>query len=89
MRQYSRRVIPAEDTDEEKYMKLRMPEYQEKVIESPFLYLTLDLPSAPLYRDVQLQNIIPQVPLSTLLEKFDGKTEKVLTNCQKIPIFSR
>ncbi|CCD69090.1 Ubiquitin carboxyl-terminal hydrolase 39 [Caenorhabditis elegans] len=76
MRQYSRRVIPAEDTDEEKYMKLRMPEYQEKVIESPFLYLTLDLPSAPLYRDVQLQNIIPQVPLSTLLEKFDGKTEK-------------
>lgn len=80
MRQYSRRVIPAEDTDEEKYMKLRMPEYQEKVIESPFLYLTLDLPSAPLYRDVQLQNIIPQVPLSTLLEKFDGKTEKVLRN---------
>ncbi|KAF1766936.1 hypothetical protein GCK72_006894 [Caenorhabditis remanei] len=76
MREYSRKVIPAEDTDEEKYMKMRMPDYQERVSEKPFLFLTLDLPAAPLYRDVQLQNIIPQVPLSTLLEKFNGKTEK-------------
>ncbi|UMM19941.1 hypothetical protein L5515_015343 [Caenorhabditis briggsae] len=76
MREYSRKVIPAEDTEEEKYRKMHLPDYQEKVSEKPFLFLTLDLPAAPLYRDVQLQNIIPQVPLSTLLEKFDGKTEK-------------
>lgn len=76
MREYSRKVIPAEDTEEERYRKMHLPDYQEKVSEKPFLFLTLDLPAAPLYRDVQLQNIIPQVPLSTLLEKFDGKTEK-------------
>ncbi|CAI2352743.1 unnamed protein product [Caenorhabditis sp. 36 PRJEB53466] len=76
MRQYTRPVIPAEDTEEERYNKMRMPEYQERVTEHPFMYLPLDLPPAPLYRDVQLQNIIPQVPLTTLLEKFNGKTEK-------------
>uniref|UniRef100_A0A1I7UKW9 Ubiquitin carboxyl-terminal hydrolase 39 n=1 Tax=Caenorhabditis tropicalis TaxID=1561998 RepID=A0A1I7UKW9_9PELO len=76
MREYSRKVIPAEDTDEDRYRKQRMPEYQDTIKETNFNFLTLDLPPAPLYRDVQLQNIIPQVPLSTLLEKFDGKTEK-------------
>ncbi|PIC48050.1 hypothetical protein B9Z55_007174 [Caenorhabditis nigoni] len=60
MREYSRKVIPAEDTEEEKYRKMHLPDYQEKVSEKPFLFLTLDLPAAPLYRDVQLQNIIPQ-----------------------------
>lgn len=49
----------------------------EKKLEIPFLYLTLDLPAAPLYRDELLQNIIPQVPLSVLLTKFNGTTEKV------------
>lgn len=44
--------------------------------ESPFLYLTLDLPQAPLYRDELLQNIIPQVPLGDILSKFNGTTEK-------------
>ncbi|CAD6189703.1 unnamed protein product [Caenorhabditis auriculariae] len=76
MRQYSRKVVPAEDTEEEKVRKLQMPEYQETVTESPFLFLTLDLPPPPLYRDVQMQNIIPQVPLHVLLEKFNGQVEK-------------
>ncbi|EPB74732.1 ubiquitinyl hydrolase 1 [Ancylostoma ceylanicum] len=44
--------------------------------ELPFLYLALDLPPAPLYRDEQMQNIIPQVPLTALLQKFNGTTEK-------------
>ena len=43
----------------------------------PFLYLTLDLPAAPLYKDEIEHNIIPQVPLSNLLAKFNGFTEKV------------
>ncbi|RHZ21986.1 hypothetical protein DYB28_003291, partial [Aphanomyces astaci] len=38
----------------------------------PFLYLTLDLPPTPLFKDSQGGNVIPQVPLFTVLEKFDG-----------------
>ncbi|WKY13551.1 hypothetical protein Q1695_004413 [Nippostrongylus brasiliensis] len=76
MRQYSRRVIPAEATEEQRQQLLQLPEYNESAKELPFLYLALDLPPAPLYRDEQMQNIIPQVPLSVLLQKFNGTTEK-------------
>lgn len=51
--------------------------FAEKMKEVPFLYLTLDLPAAPLYRDELMQNIIPQVPLGVLLQKFNGQQEKV------------
>lgn len=37
-----------------------------------FLILTLDLPSAPLFQDELEKNIIPQVPLLTVLGKYDG-----------------
>jgi hypothetical protein len=40
--------------------------------QSPFLFLTLDLPPAPLYQDELEQNIIPQVPLITILNKYSG-----------------
>ncbi|KAK4372765.1 hypothetical protein RND71_008149 [Anisodus tanguticus] len=40
----------------------------------PFLILELDLPPAPLFKDVMEQNIIPQVPLFNILKKFDGET---------------
>jgi len=40
---------------------------------SPYLILTLDLPPAPLFRDsIEAKNIIPQVPLTTLLQKYNG-----------------
>ena len=39
---------------------------------SRFLILTLDLPSAPLFQDEVEKNIIPQVPLLTILGKYDG-----------------
>lgn len=40
---------------------------------SPYLILTLDLPPVPLFRDaVESKNIIPQVPLGTLLQKYNG-----------------
>lgn len=40
---------------------------------SPYLILTLDLPSAPLFRDsIEAKNIIPQIPLTTLLQKYSG-----------------
>lgn len=56
----------------------------EKMSETPFLSLAMDLPSAPLYRDDKLQNIIPQVPLAQLLAKYNGTSEKVgihVTSC--------
>ena len=40
---------------------------------TPYLILTLDLPPTPLFRDaVEDKNIIPQVPLTTLLQKYSG-----------------
>jgi U4/U6.U5 tri-snRNP-associated protein 2 len=40
---------------------------------SPYLILTLDLPPTPLFRDaIEAKNIIPQVPLTTLLQKYSG-----------------
>lgn len=43
-----------------------------KVDVSRFLLLTLDLPAAPLFQDELERNIIPQVPLTTILAKYDG-----------------
>jgi len=42
--------------------------------EVPFLHLTLAIPQTPLFKDSQGGNIIPQVPLFTALQKFDGDT---------------
>lgn len=40
---------------------------------TPYLVLTLDLPPVPLFRDsVESKNIIPQVPLTQLLQKYNG-----------------
>ena len=41
---------------------------------SPFTILTLDLPPAPLFQDDAAKNIIPQVPLKTILQKYNGTT---------------
>lgn len=43
---------------------------------TPFLFLALDLPPPPLYRDAVESNIIPQVPISTVLAKYDGETTR-------------
>lgn len=61
---------------EEKAQLLQNAEYQEMMVESTFMYLTLDLPTAPLYKDEKEQLIIPQVPLFSILAKFNGATEK-------------
>jgi U4/U6.U5 tri-snRNP-associated protein 2 len=54
--------------------RLRFEEAGEvKVDIVRFIFLTLDLPSAPLFQDELEKNIIPQVPLSTILSKYDGK----------------
>ncbi|CEG78542.1 Putative Ubiquitin thiolesterase [Rhizopus microsporus] len=51
-----------------------------KVQESPFLFLALDLPPVPLYQDERERDIVPQVPLTTILSKFDGKRVQEVSN---------
>jgi len=46
-------------------------EYDE---ETPYLFLSVDLPPPPLFRDEFKESIIPQVPLFQILTKFDGQT---------------
>ena len=38
----------------------------------PYILLTLDLPPAPLFQDELDKNIIPQIPLTSILSKYDG-----------------
>lgn len=53
--------------------RLRFEEAAEvKVDVNRFMMLTLDLPSAPLFQDELERNIIPQVPLTSILAKYDG-----------------
>ena len=48
-----------------------------------FLMLTLDLPAAPLFQDELEKNIIPQVPLASILAKYDGITTAEQQNARK------
>jgi U4/U6.U5 tri-snRNP-associated protein 2 len=59
------------ETDEEQEVETKM---------TPFLYLTVDVPPAPLFRDALERNIIPQVPLFACLTKFDGATFQEMMN---------
>ncbi|KAI5476575.1 hypothetical protein MNV49_007522 [Pseudohyphozyma bogoriensis] len=45
-----------------------------KSTRTPFLFLTLDLPPTPVFQSVNATNIIPQVPISVVLAKYDGVT---------------
>eukprot|EP00808_Paulinella_micropora_P010538 g15362.t1 len=48
-----------------------------------FLYISLNLPPAPLFKDDADRSLIPQVPLFDLLAKFDGVTEEFLPDGSK------
>ncbi|CAH3045469.1 unnamed protein product [Porites lobata] len=70
------RKLPQTENEEEIKKVVDEEEYKETTSNSPYMYLMLDIPPSPLYKDEYQQNIIPQVPLFQLLSKFDGKTEK-------------
>lgn len=72
MKEYSTKISSSSDTE----LKNSPSEKEIKVKEMPFLCLPLELPPAPLYRDELLNNIIPQVPLTVLLQKYNGIFEK-------------
>uniref|UniRef100_A0A1I8G0W6 ubiquitinyl hydrolase 1 n=1 Tax=Macrostomum lignano TaxID=282301 RepID=A0A1I8G0W6_9PLAT len=76
MRIYSHKVIPVELTEEQRLLLAHTDEYTEKVEESHFLFLTCDLPPPPLYPDEMKEKLIPQVPLSSILSKFNGVAKK-------------
>jgi len=76
MRIHTKKILPT-DVDVAKKIELqRSGEYDWKVQESPFLFLTSELPPPPLFKDEFHENIIPQVSLYTILSKFNGQTEK-------------
>ncbi|XP_043940220.1 U4/U6.U5 tri-snRNP-associated protein 2 [Protopterus annectens] len=76
MKIFSKKLPHPDLPAEEKEQLLQNEEYRETMSESTFMYLTLDLPTAPLYKDEKEQLIIPQVPLFNILAKFNGITEK-------------
>ncbi|CAG9783228.1 unnamed protein product [Diatraea saccharalis] len=75
MRIYTRK-LPPPDADDAAKVDLNSEEYSEMITESPFLYLTCDLPPTPLFTDEFRENIIPQVNLYQLLSKFNGQSSK-------------
>lgn len=54
-------ILPVEIDEKERNRLLETEEYQMRMEESPFLYLTCDLPQPPLFKDEKKENIIPQV----------------------------
>jgi len=66
-----RSEIPGKSFNEVEYKK------------TPFLYLLLDLPPMPLFKDGAQDKFIPQVSLTELLSKFDGKQLEVLKDGSK------
>jgi U4/U6.U5 tri-snRNP-associated protein 2 len=64
--------------------RLRFEEAAEvKVDVNRFMMLTLDLPAAPLFQDELERNIIPQIPLTSILAKYDGLRSQEHLNHRK------
>lgn len=56
---------------------------QVQVTDTRFLFLTLDLPPTPLFKDDIEGNVIPQISLTELLKKYDGTTTQELAGERK------
>ncbi|MCJ1435958.1 hypothetical protein MMC27_005334 [Xylographa pallens] len=64
--------------------RLRFEDAAEVLVDtSRYLMLTLDLPAAPLFQDELDKNIIPQVPLTSILAKYDGLKAQEHLNTRK------
>lgn len=72
----TKKILPPDIDEAKKDELMATGEYNWTVSESPFLYLTAELPPAPLFKDEHQENIIPQVSLFNVLAKFNGETEK-------------
>jgi hypothetical protein len=58
-------------------------QYEESSAVTPFVTLTLEIPPPPLFKDELQGNVIPQVPITQLLEKFNGTTVKRFLNGER------
>lgn len=76
MRIHTKKILPTDIDAAKRAELLRTGEYEFRVEESPFLFLTSELPPPPLFKDEFHENIIPQVSLYNILSKFNGVTEK-------------
>ncbi len=76
MKVFVRKIPPVDLSDEEKKELQKTDEFQETSQDMPFMFLNCDLPAAPLYPDDLRENIIPQVPIFQVLNKFSGVSEK-------------
>ncbi|KII66179.1 U4/U6.U5 tri-snRNP-associated protein 2 [Thelohanellus kitauei] len=72
----SSRKVPMTDDPKEKKELLKTPEYATTEAIQPFYFLTLDVPSPPLFMDPMGFNIIPQIALLELLCRYNGVQEK-------------
>ena len=64
--------------------RLRFEEAGEVLVDvTRYLMLTLDLPAAPLFQDELEKNIIPQIPLTSILSKYDGRNPQEHMNTRK------
>ncbi|KAJ3334342.1 hypothetical protein HDU76_000035 [Blyttiomyces sp. JEL0837] len=70
--------LEAKQTDDDDEDAVRYFEVGKEMTSSvsKFMFLTLDLPPPPLFQDELERSIIPQVPLSVLLSKYDGISAK-------------
>ncbi len=64
VRIHTKKILPADIDAEKKEKLMASGEYDDWTItESPFLYLTAELPPPPLFKDELHENIIPQINL--------------------------
>ena len=62
--------------------RLRFEDGEIKTEVKPFMILPLDLPPPPLFQDEMEKNIIPQVPLGTILRKYTSFPPSYLISSQ-------
>ncbi|KAB8337105.1 hypothetical protein FH972_021409 [Carpinus fangiana] len=60
--------------------RLRFEEADVQTRITHYMILTLDLPAAPLFQDELDRNAIPQVPLTSVLAKYDGRSPQEQLN---------
>ncbi|KAF2861152.1 cysteine proteinase [Piedraia hortae CBS 480.64] len=72
----SQHITPRADASDR--LRFEDAEIDSKVV--PFIILTLDLPPAPLFQDDAEGNLIPQVSLWSVLQKYNGITAQERAN---------
>lgn len=63
--------------------RLRFEDAEVKTDVSRYMMLTLELPTKPLFQDELEKNIIPQIPLTSILSKYDGIKAQEHLNTRK------